>query len=222
MNLRVALVGPGKAGSTVARAFRENGARFDAVINPHVRPARSLAREIGSPVVGTTIADIPPSINLIILACPDGALASVARALARRPLPWKSITVAHLSGVIGRAVLDPLTRAGARTLALHPAFPFTSRNVPGVRLHGIGWGVECDPDDWAFARTIVHLVRGSAVLIPANRRAAYHAACAIIANYTVTLAATAETILCNAGVTTRDARRVLRPLLAATASNLCE
>lgn len=220
MNDRVALIGAGRAGSTVARALDLGNAVVVAVINRTVRTARALAGELGATTASASVADIPVTTTLIIIGAPDAQIASVVGELAACALPWKKITVAHLSGALTRDVLAPLARRGAKTMALHPAFPFASRDVALVRLDGIGWGIDCADRDVTAAKKLVRSMKGVPVRVPSRSRIAYHAACAIISNYTVTLAETAMQVAQQAGLAQRDAAQVLYPLLAATVENI--
>lgn len=220
MTYRVTLIGAGKAGSAVARALHAGGARVDAIITPHLPPARSLARATRATVLSRDLADIPPTSTLIIIATPDSVIASVATQLAECRSHWKRVTVAHLSGVHTRAALRPVALRGARTMALHPAFPFASRAVPAERLEWIGWGVDCTPADWNFAQHVVRSMHGAPVRIPAKGRVAYHTACAMLSNFTVVLAETASQVARKAGIGPTGVAQLLYPLLAATVENI--
>lgn len=229
MKHRVTIIGAGNAGSAVARALRAAGATFDAVISPNISHARSLAKELGCKFASTAIITIPTTTTLLILSVPDKEITKLAKkihliphpsTLTNHPSSHIPLTAVHLSGALTRQVLAPLAKKGARTLALHPAFPFSSRTIPASRLSGIGWGIDCLQRDWKFAQALVNSMRGVPVRIPTSKRMAYHAACAIISNYTVTLAETAIQLGLQMGLSRRDAENVLYPALAATVESI--
>lgn len=217
---RFALIGAGHAGSAVARALTAGGHVCTAVVSGTARHAKSLAGELGATTASNRVAAIPANATLLVLATTDTTLPDRVRELAQCHLPWKRVTVIHLSGALTRSVLAPLAKLGAHTMALHPAFPFASRDVMPARLEGIGWGVDCDDADWKRARTLVTVMHGVAVRVPSRSRTAYHAACAMLSNYTVTLTETAALLAQSAGLSFEGARDILYPLLAATVENI--
>lgn len=222
MKHRVTIIGAGKAGSAVARALRAGGATFDAVISPNISHARSLAKELDCKFASTAIIPIPTTTSLLILAVPDKEITNLAKRilLTPNPSPLTPVTAVHLSGALTRKALAPLATKGARTLALHPAFPFTSRAISASRITNIGWGVDCAPRDWKFAKALVHSLHGEPVRIPTSKRMAYHAACALISNYTMTLAETAVKLGMEIGLSRREAESVLYPALETTVKSI--
>ncbi len=182
----VCVVGRGRVGSTLAAALTDAGV----------------------PVVPDRSAD------LVILAVPDDALASVATRLDVHP----GQVVAHTSGAHGVGILAPAVARGARPLALHPAMTFTGGPEDLARLRkGIPFGVTAPPDVRPLAEDLVHLLGGTPEWIADEHRTLYHAALAHGANHLVTLVNEAVDRLRDAGVAQPE--RVLDPLLHAALDN---
>src|SRR5207247_1314874 len=57
---------------------------------------------------------------LVLIATPDREVVPVARELARARLPWTGRIVAHCSGAVSSATLEPLRRRGAPAASIHP------------------------------------------------------------------------------------------------------
>ena len=113
------------------------------------------------------------------------------------------------------AVLAPAARAGARTVAMHPAMTFTGGAADLDRLAGTSFGVTTEHPD--AARALVAELGGEPVEIAEADRPLYHAALVVGANYLVTLVNEAADLLARAGVA--EPGRVLSPLLHAALDN---
>lgn len=165
------LIGPGRAGRSIAEALRRRGWSVDL-----------LGR-------GDPIADAAHGVDLLVLAVPDDAIADVAAAV--RPEP--DTAVLHLSGSRRLDVLAPHLRRGS----LHPLASLPDAET-GVRrlLGGCTFAVAGDP----AARCLVEQFGGRALEVPEDRRALYHATASVAANHLVALAAQVERLAAHAGV----------------------
>lgn len=147
MFTRIAVVGRGRAGGALAARLDERGLLVDATP------------------------------DLIVLAVPDSAIASVASGLAAGP--W----VAHVSGATSLAALAP----HVRRFSVHPLQTFTRARGP-EQLDGAWAAITGDTDDalvradW-LARTLgLHPFP-----LDDGRRALYHAGASMASNFLVTL-----------------------------------
>jgi predicted short-subunit dehydrogenase-like oxidoreductase (DUF2520 family) len=162
----------------------------------------------GYPITAVEAAD------LIILAVPDDALPAVVADLVVGP----GKLVAHTSGAHGLAVLDPVTKAGAGPLAIHPAMTFTGAAGDLDRLRaGIEFGVTAPPHLRPTAERLVKDLGGTPEWIDESARPLYHAALAHGANHLVTVVNDAMDLLRAAGA--RHPEAMLRPLLTAALDN---
>ncbi|HET7153012.1 MAG TPA: DUF2520 domain-containing protein [Candidatus Kapabacteria bacterium] len=216
----VTIIGAGRAGSTVGRALRGAGYPIACVVSHNERSARTLAKELRAPVASTELHGIPSQSNFILISTGDDAIAGVARDLAKTRSNFRETVIVHLSAALTRDVLAPLHKKGAMTLALHPAFPFASRNVPASRLRNIGWAVECTPKDFGLATKIVESLHGVPVRIPPKNKILYHAGCSVASNFLVVLIDAATQLFREAGLSPRDADKLLQPLIAETLNNV--
>jgi predicted short-subunit dehydrogenase-like oxidoreductase (DUF2520 family) len=184
------IIGTGRVGSVLAAALADAG------------------YEVGTGREAAGRADI------VILAVPDDALATLAAELPTRV----GQIVAHTSGAHGTGVLAPAVARGARPLAMHPAMTFTGRPEDVVRLRkGISFGVTAPPDMRPLASALVHELGGSVEWIAEEHRTLYHAALAHGANHLVTLVNEAVDRLRDAGVVHPE--KILDPLLHAALDN---
>src|SRR5689334_9583621 len=113
--MRIAIVGAGTVGTAVAVRWREAGHTITAVAGRDATRERAARWLPGVGVVSAS--DAAADADVVALAVPDDALASVANSIAGSI--GRGSWALHLSGALGLDVLAPLERVGARVLALH-------------------------------------------------------------------------------------------------------
>jgi predicted short-subunit dehydrogenase-like oxidoreductase (DUF2520 family) len=202
----VALVGPGRAGTTVAAALADRGWRIVAVAGrrPDAPSTRAAAARFGAPAVA--VEDAASGADLVLVATPDGAIEDAAARLARGVTP--RTLVIHLSGARG---LDALAGVPARVGALHPLQTFPDADAGPARLPGSWCAVAGDP---AVTELAAELGLRPVALDDADRTR-YHAAACIASNHLVALLGQVERV----SPVTIDA---LVPLIHATLANVAE
>jgi predicted short-subunit dehydrogenase-like oxidoreductase (DUF2520 family) len=170
--LSIRLVGPGRAGRSLAAALVDAGC--------DVRGVLGRGDDIGGAAAG---------VDALVLAVPDAAVAQVAAAVTPDP----STAVLHLSGALGLGVLDPHPRRGA----VHPLAPLPSPEVGRVRLRsGITFAVAGDP----VACQLATVLGGRVVVVADDDRAGYHAAACIASNHLVALMGQVERVAQSVGL----------------------
>jgi len=214
--LRVGIVGPGRAGTALARALARAGheitaaAAVSAASKQRVRESFPRAR-LTEP--GQVLEDA----DLVLLTVPDDVLPGLVEGLAATGAPYAGRLVAHASGAHGIRVLDAATRAGALPLALHPVMTFTGRDDDVDRIKGVSFGVTAPEPLRPAAEALVIEMGGEPVFIAEEDRPLYHAGLAFAANHLVTLVTEAASLLRQAGA--EHPNRMLGPLLGAALDN---
>jgi predicted short-subunit dehydrogenase-like oxidoreductase (DUF2520 family) len=212
--LDVGVVGAGRVGAVLGAALQLAG--HTVVAASGVSDAsRRRAEELLPGVPLTDPLSVIGPADLVLLTVPDDALPPLVKAItgsARR-----GQLVCHTSGRYGVSVLDPLTRAGALPLALHPVMTFTGTSVDLARLAGCSFGVTAPEPLRPVAEALVVEMGGEPQWVHEHARALYHAALAGGANHLVTLVAQAADLLHRAGV--EHPSRMLGPLLGAALDN---
>jgi len=170
----VRVVGPGRAGSSLADALAVTGWQIAAPVHRGEDPSAAAT-----------------GVDLCVIATPDAAIATTAAAIAPHP----STVVAHLAGSLGVEVLRPHVRRAA----IHPLATLPDRVTGSATLlAGCWWAVEGDE---VGSRVVADL--GGRVLVlradPAIR-ARYHAAACIAANHVVAVAAQLERVAAATGL----------------------
>jgi predicted short-subunit dehydrogenase-like oxidoreductase (DUF2520 family) len=149
--------------------------------------------------------------DIVLLATPDDALASVAKLLAKAGTKaWRGKVVLHTSGALDRAVLAPLARLGASTGSIHPMQTFSGRVLP--KLDGVIFAIEGDAKARRAARGIAKALGGVPVAIRGRDKPVYHATAVLVCGSGFPLIESALQMLVRIGFTRRRAMQTLLPL----------
>lgn len=214
--LAVGVVGAGRVGAVLGAALAAAGHRVvaaSAVSDASRRRADRLlpGAEILPP------PDVVARCELALLTVPDDVLPGLVEGLAGAGVVPAGQIVVHTSGRYGVGVLDPVTRAGALPLALHPVMTFTGRPEDLARLGGACFGVTAPEQLRPIADALVLEMGGDPQWVAEEGRPLYHAALAGGANHLATLVNQSVDLLRRCGV--GEPERLLAPLLGAALDN---
>ncbi|BCL76996.1 NAD-dependent glycerol-3-phosphate dehydrogenase [Jeongeupia sp. HS-3] len=217
--LRLNLIGGGRLGRTLARAWRDAGAvEIGAIVCRSLASADTAAAFIGAGTPTTTLDELTKA-GLWLIATGDADIGSVAAELAARGLVRAGDLVFHASGALDRTVLAALAGSGAHLGSLHPALSFADP----ARALGQLAGTPCalDGDALALPRldALARTFGGVPFSLAPGGKAAYHAAMVMGSNYLVGLTALAQQLAAQAGIAPETALAVLGPLMRQTLDN---
>jgi predicted short-subunit dehydrogenase-like oxidoreductase (DUF2520 family) len=192
----LALVGPGRAGSTIALALTAHGWRVTGVAGRAPDAASTVATAACLDAPPTLVSQIGNGARVVIIATPDAAIEPVATACASSLEP--DALVLHLAGSRGLDVFGALldARPDVRLGALHPLQSFPSTSAGLERLPGSYAAIAGDPEVEALAQQLeLRPFRVSDAM-----RAQYHAAAVVASNHVVALLGQVERMASAAGV----------------------
>jgi 2-amino-4-hydroxy-6-hydroxymethyldihydropteridine diphosphokinase len=191
-----ALVGPGRAGTTISLLLLGVGWRATAVAGraPDRESTRAAALALECPVA--LASDVARGAALVVIATPDAMVEATAESLVAAAEP--GALVVHLAGSLGLDALAPLAekRPDVRLGALHPLQTIPSAREGLDRVPGSWAAVAGDPAVEALARDL-----GLRPFPVADAdRARYHAAAVVASNHLVALLGQVERLAATAGV----------------------
>ena len=191
-----ALIGPGRAGATIALALVERGYRATAVAG--------RAPDASSTVATAACLDAKPALvskagsraDIVIIATPDAAIEGTAVAVA--PSLRRGALVVHLAGSHGLDAFVPLLelRPDVRVGALHPLQSMPSVSLGLDRLPGSWAAIAGDPQVGELAAAL----ELRTFVVPDGERARYHATAVVASNHLVALLGQVERLATSAGV----------------------
>ena len=183
-------MGPGRAGSSVARWLLAAGARLVAVGEREGGRLPRWAAAAGADGVPAPELSSAGQ-DLLLLAVPDAALPALAARLAGRP---QAAVALHLSGALGAEALAPLRAAGTAVGALHPlrAFP---RPLPAPAVgRRTFFALDGDAAALALGARLAAALGAESAPVAAPLRPLYHLAATLSAGGVVTLVAAAAAL----------------------------
>jgi predicted short-subunit dehydrogenase-like oxidoreductase (DUF2520 family) len=154
--------------------------------------------------------------DLVWFCVPDDAIARVARSLAHRA-DWKGKVALHSSGALGSDELAVLRRRGAQVASVHPMMTFVAGSQ--LALAEVPFAIEGDAAAVRTTRAIVKKLGGEAYAIRKLDKVAYHAWGTFASPLLTALLATTEQVAAAAGVSQREAKRRMLPILQQTLAN---
>ena len=208
--MRIAIVGPGRAGTALAIAARRALHDVVAIVARRERMAVRAADRLGA--VGLPIGADLPECDLVVVAVRDDAIADVASALV--PSVREVRFAAHLSGAVSVEALAPLVAAGVQIGSFHPLQTLPNPEAGARQLAGAWFAVTAtEPmrgELCEFARSL-----GATPFDLANDvKILYHAAAAAAANFPIAALAMSNDLFERAGVPWRAARPLVEAIVA--------
>jgi predicted short-subunit dehydrogenase-like oxidoreductase (DUF2520 family) len=220
---RISVVGVGAVGTTLACALAARGYPVVALAGRTSTRATWLAERLPSAPAVVSPVEAVSLAELVILAVPDDALASVVA-----ELPWSAgQAVVHCSGATPARVLAAAGEHGALYGSFHPLLsiprllPSSAEEVL-ARLEGCTFAIEAPSPLAAVLKDMASAFQARVVILEERDRVSYHLAAVLTANYTVTLLAAATDLWAGFGATREEALTALLPLLRSTLANLAQ
>jgi predicted short-subunit dehydrogenase-like oxidoreductase (DUF2520 family) len=192
----VALIGPGRAGTTVALGLVEAGWDVVAVAGRAPDAASTTAAVAVLAARPELVSEVGAGAALVLIATPDRA---IEQAIATaEPSIEPGALVVHLAGSRGLDVFADLKakRSGVRVGALHPLQSFPSAAVGLERLRGSWAAVAGD----AEVADIAHSLGLRTFELSDADRPAYHTAASVASNHVIALLGQVERLAATCNV----------------------
>ncbi|HEU4584121.1 MAG TPA: DUF2520 domain-containing protein [Gemmatimonadaceae bacterium] len=206
------VMGAGRAGLSLARAFRASGVEVAGVHGRHAP---------GGPD-GVSVGALPPALaraSVVLVTVRDQQLDDALRELLAAELAPGTV-VLHASGSAEPDMLATVRKAGHPAGTFHPLVPLADPARAVEALAGAYIGIDGDEEARAVARSLAERLGAHVVEIPAGGKAPYHAAAVIASNFPVVLLRIAERVLVDAGIPADSAAGAARSLLRQAVRNI--
>jgi predicted short-subunit dehydrogenase-like oxidoreductase (DUF2520 family) len=221
----VSIIGTGRLGTALAIALASEGYPIGSLVARRRESARRAAALLDVPSRVSALKELAdrPAPGLLLISTPDDQIPRVADALAR--LDWETggtPTALHTSGALSAEQLAPLRKQGWSTGSVHPLASVSEPKGGARLLRGAFWCVEGDKRAVRLARALVRDLDGKSFSIESKNKPLYHAAAVMASGNVTALFDVASQMLVRCGLTDRQARQVLLPLLSSAVDNLRE
>lgn len=212
MSERVFVLGAGKVGTALSRAWRAAGVD---VVGLHGRTAQASPDAI-------TAGEYPATLRratVVVVSVRDPQLEDTLEQLALSPIAHGTV-VLHVSGSAEPAALSALRQQGHPCGTLHPLLPFADPARAAAAIGGAWFGIDGDPKAREVARGLATALGSRTLEIPAGEKVRYHAAAVFTSNFPALLIGSGEQLLEGIGLSADDARAALLPLFLAAIENV--
>lgn len=212
--MRILLVGPGRAGMSLAMATVAAGHDVVAVVGRTVESSERGAAMVDS--VPLTMGRALPEADLLLIAVRDGAIAAVASGLAGDVAGIEAAV--HVSGLTSVAALGRLRDAGLNVGSFHPLQTLPTPEAGAARLAGAFIAVTAESPLQQQLEALAVDLGATPFLLEDTAKPLYHAGAAAAANFPLAALAMAADMFAEAGVPWAAAR----PLVEAVVANAFE
>jgi predicted short-subunit dehydrogenase-like oxidoreductase (DUF2520 family) len=154
--------------------------------------------------------------ELVFITTPDDVIAQVCGKVQWR----KRQSVLHCSGAHSVDILESARQLGAAVGSFHPLQTFADVDQAVANLPGSTFALEAEEPLLSTLKELTRLLNGNWVRLGSGDKVLYHAAAVFACNYLVTLVKLALDLWKDFGVSSKEATRVLLPLLRGTLNNI--
>ncbi|MGB9359463.1 MAG: Rossmann-like and DUF2520 domain-containing protein [Acidimicrobiia bacterium] len=209
--MRIVLVGPGRAGQSVAIAANGAGHDVVAIAARDADQAYGFARRLDA--VALQVGEPIPAVDLVIVAVSDSAIEEVAGQVA--PVARNAAASAvHLSGAVRVGALQPFAAQGLSIGSLHPLQTMPAPDRGARALAGAWMAVTADEPLRSELHSFASSLGGVPFDLKDENRTAYHAAAAAAANFPIAALAIAERLMAATDVPFEAARPLVEAIVA--------
>lgn len=219
-NKTVIIVGPGKVGSSLFLAMRQ-----DSAYRVYLAGHKPLFPEFARLIPDGTYIELGKKMyvqnpDVLIFAVPDDAIKSAAETL----LPFctsRSLAV-HTSGALDSSQLEALKSRGVRTGSWHPLQTFSKAFLTESIWRGISTTFEGDNEAEPFIRNLCGHLGCRLIRINRRQKLALHIASVFSANFLPALLSAGQSILQEEGFVPEQGKKLLLPLMRQSLKNVEE
>jgi predicted short-subunit dehydrogenase-like oxidoreductase (DUF2520 family) len=206
--MRIALVGPGRAGTAVALAASRADHRIVSVSGRRPAAVEAVAALFGATPLPLD-AVIGPA-DLMLIAVRDDAITAVAA-----ELQVTGVTAAvHVSGAVPVAALEPLAADGAQLGSFHPLQTLPTAEAGAAAIPGAWVAVTAAEPLRQRLFALAASLGATPFLLADADKPLYHAAAAAAANFPLVSLMMAEALFTAAGVPFAAARPLVDAVIA--------
>ena len=215
-NSKIAFIGAGKVGGSLAFAMSNAGYPVVAVSSRTPASAEAFAARIHGCVAYSRFQQAVDDAGMVFITTSDDAIPQVAASVRWR----EGQGVAHCSGAASLDVLQSATAQGASPGAFHPLQAFSSVEN-GVRsIPGITFGIEGDDPMRAYLGDLARAIGGNPVFLNSEDKPLYHLSGVLMGNLLTCLVGISAEVWEHIGYTRDDGVQALVPMMRAVAHNI--
>ena len=210
MNQKIAIIGFGKLGQTLAKALKNTTWNLVGVFDKECDKGKNIVQALQLRYYDN-LETLLFEADIIFLTVPDNLITTLAQKIATLNYNNKNQYFFHCSGSQNLDALQPLHTSNIG--CFHPLQAFTENTTS---LENTYVAIDGEQSSLNIAIKLAHTLNAVPIHVPANDKPLYHAAACILSNYLVSLTCIAEDIFMKWSIP----REALFGLLQSTVSNI--
>lgn len=210
MNNKIAIIGFGKLGQTLAKAFKNTTWNVVGIFDKESGKGANLVQALQLKY-HASLETILFEADIIFLTVPDQLIQPIAKEIATLNSNKEYQYFFHCSGSHTLDALQPLHTSNIG--CFHPLQAFTENTTS---LENTYIAIDGEQSSLSIATKLAHTLNAIPIHVPANEKPLYHAAACILSNYLISLTCIAEDIFMKWSIP----REALLGLLQSTVSNI--
>ena len=219
--MKIGFIGAGKVGFSLGRLFASGSIPVTGYYSRHIESAKAAAKFTDS-----TWYDDPGRLvmesDAVFLTVPDSVIPEVFRQIKEiQHYDLKGRQFCHCSGsMTAQEAFPGIAQTGAEGYSIHPLFPVSDKYSSYRELQDAFFCIEgsgAHLEDW---KSRLEGLGPEVQIIPSDRKALYHAACAIASNLVCALVQESLDLLETCGFTRDYALKAITPLLRSNMNHI--
>jgi predicted short-subunit dehydrogenase-like oxidoreductase (DUF2520 family) len=211
----IGIVGAGAVGTALGVALQRAGWKVRAVASRDPARRERFTKLVDGSRAFAEATALMDEVELILVAVPDDAVASVAAGLHM----YSGQAMVHTSGALDAAVLAPAMAAGTQIGSFHPLVAFADTERAVAALHGATVAIEGDDQLAGLLARMAEAIGAVPVRLAAGSKSAYHAAAVLAAGGFVALLDAIAELGRVAGLDEAGSLAIYGPLIEGTLDN---
>lgn len=214
------IIGAGRCGLTLAYLLKHaNLVKIQGICNLTIESAQNALEFIGDGKVFAYIEDLP-SVDIVLIACPDDQIEIVAKKLAQSPHLKVDTIVFHCSGALSSQLMLSLKEKGSWIASAHPMISFANPLESIASFIGSYCSIEGDVQAREKLIYLFEKLGAHTFTIHTDKKALYHVASVFSSNYLVSLAHLSYETFVEAGIDKELSRQLVLSLMNSNLKNL--
>jgi predicted short-subunit dehydrogenase-like oxidoreductase (DUF2520 family) len=221
----VAIIGAGRAGSSVGFLLKRAGYNVTAVASRTAESAEKASAFIGGGEPMTDVVRAAAKAEIVFITTSDRVIKEVCEKIAAAGAFKPGALILHMSGAHSLDLLSAAKKPGGYRAVIHPLQSLASREQGIKTLPGSYFRIEADPEALETAKDIVKALGGIELVMPKwssdkDSAALYHAGAVAVSNYFVALVDYGLKFYQALGADKNEALKAVLPLIRGTLHNI--
>jgi len=217
----IAIIGPGKVGTSIGILASRAGYRIAAIGGRNKGRTITAAKRIGNDVRTCSISEAAKKAHIVLLSVTDDVIEDICVRLAEQKNFKQKAVVVHCSGTLSSNVLTAARDyCNCSIASMHPLQTFPTINEAVKRIKGAYCFCEGDENAVSVIEQLAKNIGMKPVRISSKSKTLYHTAAVMACNYLVALMDSAISLAEHAGIDRKTAWLSLKPLVTATLDNI--